>query len=51
MHPKVKLTLIALAVVAIIAPTLAAQLVQAGVDFVQSAIASLKIFGEAVVPK
>jgi hypothetical protein len=50
-HPKVKWTLIIFAIIVLVAPTLGAQLLSAGVDALQSAIASLKVFGEAVVPK
>ena len=51
MHPTAKWTLIAFAIIGLIAPTLGADIAQAALHGVQGAIASLKIFGEAVVPK
>lgn len=51
MHPKVKWTLIIFGIIVLIAPTLGAQLLGAAFDGIQAAIASLKIFGDAVVPK
>ena len=51
MNPKLKWSLIAFAAIVLLAPTLGAQLAQMGIEGIQGAIASLKIFGEAVVPK
>lgn len=51
MHPKVKWSLIIFGLIILISPALGAQLLGAGVDLVQNAIASLKVFGEAVLPK
>jgi len=51
MHPKVKWGLIIFGLIVLISPTLGAQLMGAGVDLIQNAIASLKVFGNAVIPK
>lgn len=51
MHPVLKWSLILFVVIVLTAPTLGAQLLGAGVDAVQAAIASLQTFGQAVVPK
>jgi hypothetical protein len=51
MHPLVKWSLILFAIIVLTAPTLGAQILGAGVDAVQGAIAALQVFGSAVVPK
>lgn len=49
MNPKVKWTLIAFGLIILLAPTLGAELLAMAIDGFQGAIASLKIFGDAVV--
>lgn len=51
MHPKVKWGLIIFGLIVLVAPTLGAQIAGAAVHGIQGAIESLKIFGNAVVPK
>lgn len=51
MNPKLKWGLIALGLVILLAPTLGAEIVIWAFQGIQGAIESLKIFGDAVIPK
>jgi hypothetical protein len=51
MHPKVKWSLIALGLIILLAPTLGAEIVIWAFHGIEGAIASLKTFGDAVIPK
>lgn len=51
MNPKLKWSLIVLLLIILVAPTLGAQMVMWFGDIISGALASLKTFGEAVVPK